>query len=123
MSCDDAMPTAILLFPVVTVTCLLTMTKHPTVAIYRLSFRDHFHCDHNSRVSVFIWGFTMAHTLRVQSVMTQEPVVAVHTTPAAGKEGDEFWCSARFLRLIQSEPPALGAPTFSVGLPASITPV
>lgn len=34
-----------------------------------LSFGDHFHCDHNSHVSVFIWGFTMAHTLRVQSVM------------------------------------------------------
>lgn len=42
---------------------------------------------------------------------------------ALGKEGDEFWCSAWFLLFIQSKTPALGAPIFRVGLPASVTPV
>lgn len=87
VSCDDTDAYRHARYFLLSFTCLLTMTKHLTTAIYGLSSGDHFHCDHNSHVSVFIWGFTMAHTLRVQSIRTQEHVVAVHIVSASRERG------------------------------------
>lgn len=92
------------LFPVVIVTCLLVRTKYLTIAIYGLSFGGHFHCKHNSHVSVFIWGFTLAHSFRIQSIMDSK-----------GR-----WMISPFYSV---KTPAHDAPTFWLGLPASATPV